>query len=262
MRKLTGWLLVSFACLAMGLAVAIAGRWHDAERWPIRWLEVEGELHRITSAQVRSVVAEQARRGFFVIDIDRARRRVEDLPWVAAASVSRHWPDALKITILEHRAVVRWNDETLIGATGEAFRVAGTDGMQGLAHLSGPDSRRAEVFQRWKKIRARLVDRALEIDALALDARGAWRLELGNGHQLLLGREHLDERLERYLSVYGGLAEITRIKRVDLRYPNGLAVIRHSATEVVESTASTPDASGRRGMPVHQSNPGAQPHHG
>ncbi|MDT8409490.1 MAG: FtsQ-type POTRA domain-containing protein [Wenzhouxiangellaceae bacterium] len=249
MGRLAVWMLVPAAAALLVLGFRATGAWADAERWPIRWLEVEGDLQRVTAAQVRAAIADQARRGFFVIDIDDARQAVEALPWVAESSVSRRWPDALLISVVEQRAVARWNGESLLGIGGEVFEVAGTAGMQGLTQLVGPDSRRKQVFDQWRKTSARLASIGIEIRQLGVDARGAWTLELANGRVLLLGREQIEQRLQRYISVRSNFSDIAQVSRVDLRYPNGLALLRGPKVEAELSARP-------------ESNTGAQPNHG
>ena len=229
-RTMIWTLLALFA-----LAAAATGWWwklgHDENDWPIRWLEVEGDLERISSAQVRAAVADHAARGFFRIDMEGAREAIESLPWVEHAAVSRRWPDALVIELRERRAVARFNDSALIGSDGEVFTVAGTAGMQGLVRLYGPEPRAREVFERWQQLRGLLQAADLEIARLDIDPRGAWRLELGDGRELLLGREQLEPRLQRFLAVRSELARLPEVRRIDLRYPNGLALVTRDQAE-------------------------------
>jgi len=252
------WLLAPLVVVALAGSVWWLGGWHEARHWPIRWLEVSGDLERLTTAQIRAAVAQQARRGFFAVDVDRARAEVEALPWVERASVSRHWPDALQISVSEQQAVARWQDHALVSRSGELFEVAGTGGMQGLARLDGPQGRELEVFESWQRMRARLATHGLEIRSVELDPRGAWRLELGTGLELLLGREDVSTRLERFLSVRSDLNAMSRIASIDLRYPNGLALTRRPA-DVERLTRSSE-------RPAPQSRPntqaGAEPNHG
>ncbi|MDX1625745.1 MAG: cell division protein FtsQ/DivIB [Wenzhouxiangellaceae bacterium] len=224
MKTLGWWVATPVALLLIGGLAAWSAGWHDAQRWPIRWLEVEGQIERTTAAQVRAAVAESARRGFFAVDVDDARSAVEALPWIAEASVARHWPDALHIVVVEHRAAARWNRTTLVSRGGEPFDVAGTDGMQGLPRLTGPEGRREEVFEAFRRFAPRLASAGLELAALDRDPRGSWTLELVDGRRLLLGREQVVERLERFLAVRRDLARMQGVRFVDLRYPNGLAV--------------------------------------
>ncbi|MGB0514656.1 MAG: cell division protein FtsQ/DivIB, partial [Wenzhouxiangellaceae bacterium] len=236
------------ALLAGSLWWAAAG--NDPREWPIRWLDVVGDLERVTDAQVRAAVADEAARGFFRVDVERARAAVEALPWVARATVSRRWPDALEISLIEQRAVARFNDETLISSTGERFRVAGTSGMQGLARLHGPPERAAEIFGRWRELRGMLNPIGMEIAALKLDPRGAWQLTLADGRELLLGRDQLAFRLRRFIAVHAELARLNDVRRIDLRYPNGLALIRGDRAPADARLA------------IREAHQGASPNHG
>ena len=249
--KVLIWTITGILVLAAALlAIWTLGGMNKAEQWPIRWLEVAGELDRTTPEQVRAAVAVEAGSGFFAVDIEQARTAVESLPWVATATISRRWPDALEIEVVEHRVVARWNQTGLLSASGEVFDVAGTAGMQGLTHLSGPEPRREDVFETWKDLRRQLVPAGLEISRLELDPRGSWALQLDSGQALLLGREQINARLQRFLAVHRQLVGMNNVARVDLRYPNGLAITRRPAVpeterpsvdsaEMLESTAQS-----------------------
>lgn len=196
-----------------------------AEQWPLRWLDVEGELSRTSASQIRAAVASSAGPGFFAVNLDQVRHAVESLPWVAAAEVSRHWPDALHVRVQEHRPVARWNDNGLFSDRGEVFKVNGSEGMQGLARLRGPEARRQEVLDTWQTMRRKLGEVGLDIKQLEVDERGAWRIVMDSGFTLVLGRENAFQRLDRYVAVHASLREHDRRpSRVDMRYTNGLAV--------------------------------------
>lgn len=196
-----------------------------ADQWPIRWLDVEGDLKRTSASQIRAAAASPAASGFFAVDLHAVREAVESLPWVARAEVGRHWPDALRVAVTEHRPVARWNDDGLFSDGGEVFRVDGSEGMQGLARLYGPDSRRLDVLERWQTMRRQLNSIGMDIDELRLDRRGAWEATLDNGVRLVLGRESLELRLQRYIAVHEAIrARERRPSVIDMRYTNGLAV--------------------------------------
>ncbi len=196
-----------------------------ADRWSIEWLDVEGDLQRTSTNQIRATVVSQASRGFFAVDLQEVRAALESLPWVAQAEVARLWPDALHIVVIEHRPVARWNDSDLFSDRGEVFRVDGSAGMQGLARLRGPDNRRDEVLQNWLAMRRTLGTVGQDIEQLEVDERGAWKVLMGNGVTLVLGREDVQERLDRYVAVHALLNGGERRPRViDMRYTNGLAV--------------------------------------
>ncbi|MEE4303482.1 MAG: cell division protein FtsQ/DivIB [Wenzhouxiangella sp.] len=207
--------------LALWLRSGLIG----SEQWPIRWLDVAGDLKRTSASQVRGAVADEAARGFFAADLQSVRERVEALPWVARAEVSREWPDALLIDITEHRPVARWNDDRLFSDRGEVFSVSGSEGMQGLARLRGPESRGSDVLERWQDVRRRLGSVGRDVVELDVDERGAWRVVLDNDVTLVLGREQVDKRLDRYIAAQAALSDLDRpIRLIDMRYTNGLAV--------------------------------------
>ena len=114
MKRILIGIAIPLAAALLAGSLWWAGAGNDPREWPIRWLDVIGDLERVTDAQVRAAVADEAARGFFGIDVESARASVEALPWVAQATVSRRWPDALEISLVEQRAVARFNDEALI----------------------------------------------------------------------------------------------------------------------------------------------------
>jgi len=195
------------------------------DQWSIEWLDVEGDLDRTSANQVRAAAVDQASRGFFAADLHELRAAIEALPWIAQAEVARQWPDALHIRVVEHRPVARWNETGLFSDRGEVFRVDGSDGMQGLARLRGPESRREDVLDNWLAMRRSLGAIGLDIEQLEVDERGAWQVVLGSGVRLVLGREDVHERLDRYIAVHAQLnGDDRRARVVDMRYTNGLAV--------------------------------------
>lgn len=225
--------LISPAMLATLLvagALLLGGVWLrtgvvGAEQWPIRWLDVEGELHRTSASQIRSAAVASASAGFFAADLAAVRAEIERLPWVARAEVSRHWPDALLIRVVEHRPVARWNEVELFSDRGELFQVNGIQSLQGLARLRGPEARQQEVLSTWQDMRRQLGTIGLDISELVVDERGAWTAVLDSGLELKLGREQVELRLARFLQVHEELrASGRRMARIDLRYTNGLAV--------------------------------------
>ena len=67
------------------------------------------------------------------------------------------------------------------------------------------------------------------LQRLQMNDRGAWTATLNGGAVLVLGRQEPLEKLRRFMWVYKQqlAADFERLKRVDTRYINGLAVSWH-----------------------------------
>ncbi|MFZ5555886.1 MAG: cell division protein FtsQ/DivIB [Pseudomonadota bacterium] len=214
-------LLYAGALAALLLAAALWGARQPA--FSLERVEVVGGMERTTAEQVHAVVARDLSGTFFTVDLARLRSGFEKLPWVRTVRITRRWPARLNVDLEEHRVLARWNERALVNVYGEVFDAA-YDGD--LPALSGPEGTAREVAQRYVAARAALARVDLEPAALALSERGAWRLTLGGGTRLELGREQLDERIGRYVAAYReGLSRLSfAVEYVDLRYPHGFAV--------------------------------------
>ncbi len=212
--------VLTVAVLAGGLV-----SWARAVDWPIDVVRIDGPVRHTDRERMKSIMARHAEAGFAAMDLTALRRELIDLPWVRDASLRRVWPDTLRVEVREHEPVAVWNDDALVSDEGAVFRPAEFSGDE-LVRLSGPNGQGGEMLERLRTFEQRLAPLDLEIAGLEQDARRAWRLTLGNGIVLRLGRDRVEERLARFRAVWSGVLEprADRIAAVDLRYTNGFAV--------------------------------------
>jgi len=198
----------------------------DPATLPVKTVRVGGELVHLGREQLRQTVSPFAQAGLLRVDIDEVRGAVRALPWVDRAEVRRAWPDTLEIRITEQQAVARWADEALVNSRGELFRPQREQWPGGLPELAGPQRNAAVIASRFSQLRNLFAPLGLEPTALVQDDRRSWRVRLGNGVEVLLGRKRSAERLLRFVRLYPRVlaARAGDIKRVDLRYTNGFAV--------------------------------------
>jgi cell division protein FtsQ len=189
---------------------------------PLRVVEVQTPLERVSRQALQAVLAEQARGNFFAAPIDRVRAAAQRVPWVRRASVRRVWPDRLEVTIEEHVAFARWGSEGLVNTQGERF-AAQTDAD--LPLFIGPPGTEGEMARRYRRFAELLAPLGSPLERVVLSARHGWQLRLASGLQLTLGRDvdAADERLTRFVEAYGRAGNL-HADVVDLRYPNGFAV--------------------------------------
>ncbi len=226
-RPTLPWRLIGKA-LAIGgtvLATFLVVFW--ALDQPIRTVQVTGRFQHITPQRIGQVVTAQVRgEGLLTVDLGAVSRAIHALPWVDAVSVARQWPHALTVRVVEQVAAARWGHDGLVNGSGVLFVTGVSRFPAGLARLSGPEGSEAEVTRRYLAMRRRLGPVGLELTAVRLDARGAWRLSLSDGIAVRLGRAQVDERFDKFMSAALGIVEhrAADISYVDMRYTNGFAI--------------------------------------
>lgn len=222
-QLLTGLASVLIA-ITLGILFYAGVYWFiDASRFPIKRIWVDGHLTHITQQELRYVVQHELKGGFFTLNLDKIRGAFEKLPWVRLVDVQRHWPDRLDVHIQEHHATARWGTDSLLNEVGERFDAASNEA---LPILEGPEGTEKMVFEGYQQLCDQLKSIEKRPTRVSLSERRAWQVELDHQLTLKIGREHLLERVQRFVAAFPWLlAQWSQpISYVDLRYPNGFAV--------------------------------------
>ena len=213
---------------------------------PVRRVLVEGSFQRVSPPEIEAAVVEVARGGLASVDLDEVRARIEGIDWVDHAVVQRRWPDALRVVVVEQVAAARWNDTGLLNARGELFLRNARYVPPELPLLEGPEGSEGAVAQLYIDAQGRLLEAGLRLTGVRLDERGAWEIELADGLQVRLGRQAVNERLERFIRLASPMVakRVAEISYVDMRYTNGFSVgwNARSALAVAPQEDATPDA--------------------
>ncbi|MEW5964281.1 MAG: FtsQ-type POTRA domain-containing protein [Pseudomonadota bacterium] len=206
-----------------------------------RFAADEEILGALDLANVRSLV------GF---DVGAARRRIERIPWVASADITRVLPDRLDIRIVERKPFAVWQrggKEMLIDATGRTLQEIGAGSVDHLPRVIG-EGAAPEA--------ATLVATVARHDEIARRFRAAervgerrWTLRLSDGIVMHLPADGPALALER-LAAAGRmerlLAQSNRI--IDMRAAGRIAVRSAPAAEsgVARVSGIMPSATGRK----------------
>lgn len=193
----------------------------------------EEQLRRVNASTIKGTAIPHIKGNFFTANLDNVRLAFEAVPWVRRAAVRREWPNRLVVSIEEHAPLGTWGDDgRLLSVKGDVFTAnlaeAEEDGE--LPEFGGPEGSEKEVAARFLQLNAWFVPISLKSDSLQLSSRYAWTVRLNNGMTVELGREQssttLRERVDRLIAIYPKLlADLqNRIERIDMRYPNGLAL--------------------------------------
>jgi cell division protein FtsQ len=208
-----------FAWVSMGIVAS--------DRWPIRWLEINGSFQRVSAEQLRASLTPLIASSFFTIDLQELRDAADRNSWVSVINVQKRWPDTVVVNVEEFVPFAHWNQGQLISSQGEAFSVPEADSLQGLPWLNGPQDQLGQVLKNWARFNDELVSAGLEIQQMTLDERGSWSMVLNNGTRVHMGRTAAWERLQRLMSGWDALlrGQAMPPRDVDLRYTNGFAVL-------------------------------------
>jgi cell division protein FtsQ len=193
---------------------------------PISRVSVLGELSPVSQESVQAIIAPFVQASFLDVNLQDMRSKLEAVPWISHAEVRRVWPDQVQVHIEEHLPVARWGDTAVLNSQGTAFspREAGT--YQHLPQLLGPAHAQSQVMQQYQIFSQMLRPLGFSIVRLEMRERGSWFISTAQGIDLLLGREHLVDKLQRFAAIYqiSLKDQAARIASVDLRYSNGVAV--------------------------------------
>ncbi len=227
-NRIVRWmlLLMSIPLLAAGLFLGVE-KLQDPEFMPVKVVRIDGQLQRLQREDLERVVATELHGGFFSIDVAAMRSAAQGLPWVDRVDVRLVWPETLQINVTEQQPWARWQEDRVLNLRGELFQPAASEIPAGLPALSGPDGSETEVTRRYQELKAELATLGLLVTTVVLDARRAWTVTTDSGLVIKLGSKDSDARLARFIRIYPVLqGEQSEMMQVDLRYPNGFAVLR------------------------------------
>lgn len=218
----------------LGMAVLLTASLLGGGAWVIKWLlmtkqfavtkvRIEGDIQHIDPAKLRQTITVEITNNFFALDLNKIRRAVKSLPWVAEAQVRRVWPLTLVVSVRERKVLAHWGEHSLVSPEGVVFTPDPQTIPTGLDYLQGSDDSASQVIEHYHWIKERLATKGMKMARLILSDRHAWYLDLSTGLRLSLGTKYTRERLERFLYYLPRLPQAEALEQVDLRYINGFA---------------------------------------
>ncbi len=227
---LRAWLVPVLSAVVIASLICL-GYWfylqlENPATLPFKWIKIDASANHIPARQLKQTVKSHINGGFFSIDIKKLKQSLVELPWIESVSVRKIWPSTLEIIVQERQPVARWGEKALINKQGTLFYPKPKTIPQDLPLLLGPDESAKKVLSQYQQFNQELSTLGLSIRELRLSQRLAWHLLLRNGIELMLGRNKMMQRLRLFTQLYPRIigAQGKRVARVDLRYPNGLAI--------------------------------------
>jgi cell division protein FtsQ len=222
-----GLFLLIVVLLIAGLLYKTVAWMSDERSMPLSHFILQGDLAYVTEQDVHHQLVDVEPMGTFMTqDVNQLQQAVEALEWVNRASIRKQWPDTIKIYVVEHRAAAIWNGISLLNQSGTIFHAdASRLDTPTIVKLYGPEEKNLLVLETYRELEPKFEALGMRIDSLVLNDRLAWQIILENGIRLELGTEALEERLQRFISLYKKMGNKTeKISYIDLRYDTGAAV--------------------------------------
>ena len=209
----------------------------DEKRLPLSKIVLQGDLQYVSAQDVQQAFAKMDHIGTFMSqNVDDLQTKLQLVPWVASVSIRKQWPDTIKVFLTEHQATAIWNGIELLNDQGVIFNGDVGALREDKVKLYGPNDASELVLDTWRETSPKLAQLGLKITSVVLNDRRAWQFILDNGIRLEMGKDSLEERVDRFIQLYQKLGDETqRVSYIDLRYDTGAAIGWFPEQELEES---------------------------
>ncbi len=177
-KALTGAKIVVGLAIVTSASVGVA--WGakrymtTSPRFAVKTIEIDG-AERKTPEEIAAIGSLHIGDNIFSVDLDVARRKIEDDPWVKSATVTRKLPGSVMVVVVEHEpaALVSIEDKLfLAGNDGTVFKEVGPDDPLDLPVITGIRTEEVKTDREGvKKDVQRALDVANEIEKSAIAKR-------------------------------------------------------------------------------------------
>ncbi len=216
--------------LWVSLAIVISGLAYvqliKVDVLPIEEVNIRGQFQQLHGGDLQPIIANNIVGNFFTVNVDELYEKLLALPWVEKIWIHRIWPNTITIDVQEQRPIAILKNEGLLNKSGEVFSAdfAGFEQILPLFIVAKNDRHEA-VVEYQKKIEV-LNSAELTPRIFYYDARESQTIKFENGIELVLGRVDVENRLLKFVKAYTSYLQhdTRKIRLVDLRYTNGLAV--------------------------------------
>ena len=230
MRILRISLYGTYICFICGLGLlswlAIA---QFKQKYPITKLQLSGQLDCIAPIETQSNIIDLLNNNLWNISVNEVKQQLYLDPWVQHVFVKKLWPDVLKIDIVQHNPIAKWNDKFFLTFSGKILPSPSYYGSKKdlmLPEFYGQNGQENLVVEKYLILLEKLAPLGLFILKVEVMSDQGIQITLNNNITLRLGTFDLLDRINRFIVVYKKKLQpiISDISYIDLRYTNGVAV--------------------------------------
>ncbi|MFT8489364.1 MAG: FtsQ-type POTRA domain-containing protein [Gluconobacter oxydans] len=202
----------------------------EMEPLPIRHIVINGR-GMTSEASIQEALGTSVGRPIFGFSVEAARQRLDELPFIDHATVERHMPDTVIITLVERTPIAVWQDRghfMLINRAGEEVSDQGLTGKNAQAFLQlplvvgeGANTAAASVIDALNK--ESLVKS--QVTALIRVGNRRWNATLKDGTTVMLPEGEEAAAFTRLARYQQSMRLLERpVQSIDLRLPDRMVV--------------------------------------
>ena len=204
--------------------------WTSLNR-PITLVKVSGNLSVEERTEIGDRLPTFLEKNLLDINLVTIKNGLEVISWIKEASIRRVWPSGLEFHVTKEQPVAKWGDNGYLTAQGKVITLKTyAESIGGLPIFNCYTASPTEAIALYRLMNDALISSNGHIIALTQSESGDWSADLGFdsflGPRVILGSEHLVDRMKRFLLVYShvGDDQFSRVDYVDARYSSGVAV--------------------------------------
>lgn len=214
-------------CLILGIMSCAVIVWYKQPL--VEQVEVSG-VSQPQQSVIKQTIQTKVHGNWFFINLTNIKSNLEQIPSVDKAVVKRGQPFKLKMDISPQRFAALWNQDYAINPRGELFKLpkwCQKSCQAQLPKLKGEKSQHRQLLSLYQLLQSEAKSAKLSIEQIDMDQKGIMAITLENGLKVIMGGEDNLTRWHHFVTVYSkifGDRQDLNGTRIDLRYPNGMAV--------------------------------------
>ncbi len=167
-------------------------------------------LHFVSQASIQNIVSPYVSQGFFNIPVSKIREALLAQPGIAEVSVTRRFPDLVRINITEDQPVALYDHDSFIDPKGLIITpemIFGLDSLN-LPVFIGPSDQMVLMVNQYEsflEVLNNFKNLNFKMTQLSLDDYGQWEIILNTGLVIDCGNQDVLNRLNDFLKAYPDL---------------------------------------------------------
>ncbi len=235
-ERLKWLILITFSCGLIYLISVGSETWQRL--WPVEKLVLQGDTKFVKHQDLIEFMQQHSTKGMLALDLQQLQKEAKANHWIKELEIRKVWPGQLSFLVQEHIPVAIFDNVALTLQGTEVEIIDEHDALSQLPIINHVNyssvsiDKKMFIWNDFKKMKRQFELLDLVLENLTIDEINNWHLKFSQGLELNLGRINRLERIERLVNIFSEIENNQQIKKIDLRYHNGLAVEWLKTTEL------------------------------